>query len=1178
MFANDCKPVTKKYMKQYILNIILLIVGLIVCNQAWGQTTLPKTGSLSGNYKVTSNQTQTGTLTVDSGKSATINLNGQTLNGNNIQIFNISGTLTINGPGIIINGKAANGGCAYITGKMTITNATIKDCSASNDGGAFYVNNGTLIIENGELSHNSAERLGGAICKAGTSNTLTIQGNTKIHHNSAKHSGGAIYARTLNIKGNSQSDPVVIEYNKATNYDGADPTFTQNSNNAWVSGITGQGGGIYIPTSSTASEPFDDMKCDIEFCNIQYNYAAINGGGIFSGINTDIDNSKIIYNTAMSSEKREYEVSTNSGRGGGFYFVGYYRAKEHKDGELIRNSRFKLTNTEVNHNAAMYYGGGGQLGTRAILTMSESQINNNRAVIHGAGGLHLTADVTFNFESGEINNNEAYTVGGGIHTSYGCTLNLNGGSISGNIAHQRGGGVHVNTGGSLVLNGTNITGNKVYQGKDMAYATVIKNSNGTFTWDPTSLDYKRVNESGYKYENNDDDKYLVDTGYGGGVLIDSGTCTMNTGDLSNNYAEVAGGGLALVMIRISDSESDFGRLKVVNFQLNKGTISGNESDGNGAGVYLMRNKISEMISQLSQEAQTKLKAHANYETLTKGIPTATIVNGSLMSNYARSSGAAIMMEEGNFYVNGTTSLQSNSSESNGGGVYIGGGSFSVKDAASLIADSNSSTKGDGGAIYLGKGAFTMYGSASADIKNNNAQNGGAIYAAGDITLTGNTNISNNNASQNGGALYVNGGSITATAATITSNQNKAANGGVFYVNNGSVILGTANMSENTVTSNGGAIALYNGAFSMAKTSNIRNNKATNFGGGLYVYNQSGGSQKTISCTGGTFSGNTAKAGGAVSADGNIKLTLAASMEANSANIGGGIYMTNGVQMTFGEGLIRSNSANGIENISYTTASNKDASDVSGVGGGIFMANNSTLEFNSAEMGIYNNYATNAGADICSNGTGTKIILPAIGNMSLRGFDVPGNDLYWVYDFFTDDDGTDLSDPMRYEDMLLVSDPTFSIVKYILEKNSTHTFDNYVCLDLGYDLVFVELTTSGLSSFDNLDIMMSYPRLINPDDPNDKRTEDILYRTVLFNGEQTKIVGLPSGDWKFSASDWIIDYKRPTFNNKAENTALKIDRLNKNISINISPIEQDAGQPDKRKAKVYESYRVNRMIP
>ena len=88
MFANDWKPVTKKYMKQYILNIILLIVGLIVCNQAWGQTTLPKTGSLSGNYTLTSNQTQTGTLTVDSGKSATINLNGQTLNGNkNIQIL-----------------------------------------------------------------------------------------------------------------------------------------------------------------------------------------------------------------------------------------------------------------------------------------------------------------------------------------------------------------------------------------------------------------------------------------------------------------------------------------------------------------------------------------------------------------------------------------------------------------------------------------------------------------------------------------------------------------------------------------------------------------------------------------------------------------------------------------------------------------------------------------------------------------------------------------------------------------------------------------------------------------------------------------------------------------------------------------------------------------------------------
>jgi hypothetical protein len=73
---------------------------------------------------------------------------------------------------------------------------------------------------------------------------------------------------------------------------------------------------------------------------------------------------------------------------------------------------------------------------------------------------------------------------------------------------------------------------------------------------------------------------------------------MNSGELSGNYAEVAGGGLCLVMIRISNDKTDFKRLNVVEFTLNNGTIYNNRTDGNGAGVYIMENKILAMLQEL----------------------------------------------------------------------------------------------------------------------------------------------------------------------------------------------------------------------------------------------------------------------------------------------------------------------------------------------------------------------------------------------------------------------------------------------------------------------------------------------------------------------------------------------------------------------------------------------------
>ena len=381
-----------------------------------------------------------------------------------------------------------------------------------------------------------------------------------------------------------------------------------------------------------------------------------------------------------------------------------------------------------------------------------------------------------------------------------------------------------------------------------------------------------------------------------------------------------------------------------------------------------------------------------------------------------------------------------------------------------------------------------------------------------------------NTANSGGAIALMNGTLISNNSNIKTNHS-VGNGGAFYVSGGNITLTETNLEENTANS-GGAIALMNGRFSIDEESVINKNTATEYGGGLYVSNTTT-SEKAITCTGGSFKNNTAKNGGGIyvagnpsNANGKINLTFAANVEGNIASNGGGIYMSDRVTMTFGDGLIRSNSAIQPVNDSkkYETANKKNADSVAGVGGGIFMADNSTLSFSSPKMGIYGNSATNAGADICANGNGTTINLPNITGMDLKGFDVIGNDLYWVEDYFNGDSQSNTLSGLtgvRYEAALIQGLETQN---YILSFTSSNPrkLTNYLCLDLGYDLVFVTFEPVGLDG-DEI-IMLDYPEK-NTDNGNRVFTSPLHYRKVSFTSEEPKVVGLPSGYWKIRDMGW-----------------------------------------------------------
>jgi len=849
---------TNIFSKWICLTMLLGCVGV-----SWGQTVINLNGGTlsSGNYVLSGNTQIKSTLLVQKGSNVTIDLAGFVLSGGTGLEYVIrvegGGTLTINdsnntghegslniNPYNILKwhvkdgGQLFYGGTIYndyvdvntrrsgilVEGTCTANGVNIMGCYSPQHGAAVTVSSsGKFTMNDGQISYNysglGVDGYSGVVY--GEPKNANAQGavlefkNTTISHNSVGGHGGAICAYKVSL------DDCKIEYNTAT-YNGGglyirgEELSLTMTNNTVVShnkalGIAsvengegkvrnGCGGGIFIGRDINGT-------CTIENSTIDSNYSSVGGGGIYSLSKTTITNSSITKNLAMYSEEQG-EPSYNSGRGGGFYFAGYQ-----PDGEPVFAPEFILENTAVKENACMYYGGGGQICVSGILILKGSTaINDNEAVLAGAGGVHVTADAILNFENGEISGNTAHGVGGAIHSSYTCKLNLSGGTIRGNKSLSRGGGVHVNTGGNLELKGTIITKNEVVRGNKKKYATVdIDGHTYTAAVDNTT-------------------NFTEDIGYGGGVLIDAGTCTMIAGELTNNKAEVGGGGIALVMLNMpSPGNAHFEDVRVVDFNLQSGVIENNTTKGNGAGVYIMENKMGSQLQEyiVSGSLPTGVDQNSDhFQGLLNGISKATIAGGSLTNNVATGNGGALLVN-GNVTMSDGTFTKNKAQ--NGGGICIIGGTVGIT-KGNIIENTATNY---GGGIYVEntdpKAEITLNGEGV--FEKNTAKAGGGMAVNGPFTFNFAGTLQNNNA--------VNGGGIYLLKGTGNSDEAKGATlhfEGGFIRNN--TATGTAKLANQTayqkdvdaVTGVGGGVFMADYTtldFDVTNTLGFYGNRATN---------------------------------------------------------------------------------------------------------------------------------------------------------------------------------------------------------------------------------------------------------------------------------------------------------------------------------------------------------------
>ncbi|MBO7719049.1 MAG: hypothetical protein J6S29_02740, partial [Methanosphaera sp.] len=140
-------------------------------------------------YLMKGNYTNTGTIEwINPNITLTIEGNGQTIDGNQLQAFNINSRSSMILKNItIINAKSKLGGAIQNNGNLTVTQSTLANNTAE-DGGAIE-NTGTLTVIQSRLTGNTAKYDGGAI---NNKYDLNITEST-LSDNMVSEYGGAIF-------------------------------------------------------------------------------------------------------------------------------------------------------------------------------------------------------------------------------------------------------------------------------------------------------------------------------------------------------------------------------------------------------------------------------------------------------------------------------------------------------------------------------------------------------------------------------------------------------------------------------------------------------------------------------------------------------------------------------------------------------------------------------------------------------------------------------------------------------------------------------------------------------------------------------------------------------------------------------------------------------------------------
>lgn len=310
-----------------------------------------------------------GNICTDDCKGGAIRLQGEN---SSLQLINsvVRYNTSINGGGgaIWVEGKDASvlientkidhnqtrvsygdGGAIQINnGTVKINNSELLFNESRRNGGAIYISNGNLIIDNKTtIAYNKAFKEGGAIYVDGNADNVEVKGS--LIGNSAQEEGGAIYVNSSinGIKGLKISD-IEILGNKALQDGGA--IYVDDDNNFSLSNKVIMNG---------------NSPDDLHITSINNIYSSNLSKGSNIGLNTSLDlnkvNIKSIESNYYYSNNKDYKINTDNSTKT-FSKVEYenpiiYKCDEYEYPIISHNFKFRgyeSTNSETNY----YYSDG----------------------------------------------------------------------------------------------------------------------------------------------------------------------------------------------------------------------------------------------------------------------------------------------------------------------------------------------------------------------------------------------------------------------------------------------------------------------------------------------------------------------------------------------------------------------------------------------------------------------------------------------------------------------------------------------------------------------------------------------------------------------------------------------------------------------------------------------------
>ena len=836
--------------------------------------------------------------------------------------------------------------------------------------------------------------------------------------------------------------------------------------------------------------------CTIDYANIVGCYTASRGGAVFvEGTGKFIMNDgEISYNYAgsqgggiyghfvtLKNSTFRYNVSKNHG---GAIFVS-----QHEDNDDTRLSgELTIDNCLISYNFTGVFGGG--LYSQVKTRLTNSTISHNWAMTDELEG-----------DQGQGRGGGLCFVGNGVQEvddEQGrktlvakepiIEFTMENTTVSHNTAMFYGGGCQIHDGAKLILNSGNVEYNTV----------VLHGAGGLHFTNATTFDF-----NGGTISNNHAE-------YVGGAIHSSYSCILNMdgGVITGNTCNGRGGGVHV---------NTGGNLKLNGTSITENSASVGK-DYRIAKVNRNRTENGTYVYSYTREENVGERVFTGYGGgvfLDCCTATMDMENGEELSrNHAESGGggialAMINMPENNKIVHvrvanftlNNGKIQDNTTDGNGAGVYI------MENKSKLDFDTKLENEGESGIYHTLKEQFYTFLEENIFYKTP-----AAFIHGGSMT--------ENIAKGDGGALFV-FGNVTMTDGSIT--QNEANNGGGICITDGKVEITKGEISNNT---------------------------AESYGGGLYVINEKA-NEITLSGDG-VFKNNTAKkAGGGMAVGGPVTFAFSGTLENNTAPNGGGIYLlpgtgsaeeTRGAILNFNGGFIRNNTAVVDSSIKLDdqTAWHDSESDVAGVGGGVFLDNYTTLDFNvtSKGLGFYGNRATNAADDIFANGNGTKVELPDVSEMELSDFPIPAENLFWAEDYYSRYEDGEYENDVKYLSLLPVDKaPTFTEPAHNLRYRfaldnlkrahivqiPANTFkDRYVCLALGWEIFYVNIIKEGLKAGESA-IFHIYPAT----DENSMTATP--YITTILTGTDDngsmvyRTVTLTKGYWGVKESNWSYTY-------------------------------------------------------